>query len=137
MTVNRALNLYLSPWKRLSWPTDISKRFRDAMRGGLWSSFSAFGTGTLIRAEPNPDAGQLKGRGAVGVARRPLQVKPASDSWSAERGVSPTLAAPMLKLFTPPMTTDPGQSLNVFAPKHGVAPATSPLSYRQLKPTHG
>src|ERR1039458_3118777 len=43
----------------------------------------------------------------------------------------------MLTLFTPPRTTDPGQLLNESAPKHGMAPATSPLSYRQLKPTHG
>src|ERR1019366_7209962 len=137
MTVNRALILYLSPWNTLSWPTDMSKRLRDVMRGGLWSSFSVLGAGTCISAEPNDDAGQLKGRGAVGVARTPLQVNPASDSWSAESGISPTLAAPMLTLFTPPRTTDPGQLLNESAPKHGMAPATSPLSYRQLKPTHG
>jgi hypothetical protein len=72
MTVNRALTLYLSPRNRLSWPTDMSKRFREAMRGGLWSSFSVFCVGTFIRAEPKADAGQLKGRGAVGVARTPL-----------------------------------------------------------------
>src|ERR1039458_1872791 len=119
MTVTRALILYLSPWNTLSWPTDMSKRLRDVMRGGLWSSFSVFGAGTCISAEPNDDAGQLKGRGAVGVARTPLQVNPASDSWSAESGISPTLAAPMLMLFTPPRTSDPGQSFDASCPKHG------------------
>ncbi len=44
----------------------------------------------------------------------------------------------MLTFGTPPITTDPGQLLyGVLSPKHGDAPATSPLSYRQLNPTHG
>src|SRR5271170_1176140 len=44
----------------------------------------------------------------------------------------------MLTFGTPPGgMIDPGQSLLAFSPKHGVAPATSPLSYRQLKPTQG
>src|SRR5580700_5051133 len=142
MTVSCALTLYLSPWKwnRLSCPTETSNRFRDAMRGGLWSSFSVFGAGTLMRGGPNDDAAQLKGRGAVGVARTPPQVNPASGSSSAESGISPTLAAPLLTNpppGTPVIGIVPGQSLAAFVPKHGVAPATSPLSYRQLKPIHG
>src|ERR1700722_18871552 len=38
---------------------------------------------------------------------------------------------------TPVIGIVPGQTLAAIVPKHGVAPATSPLSYRQLKPIHG
>ena len=58
MAVTCRLTLYLSPWNRLSCPTARSKRFRGAMRGGLWSSFSVPGAGILTRVDPYCDAGQ-------------------------------------------------------------------------------
>src|ERR1039457_7698400 len=57
-TESRALHLYLSPWRMLSWPTAISKRLRAPMRAGLWSALSVPGGGILIRVEPYCDAGQ-------------------------------------------------------------------------------
>ena len=68
--VRRALHLYLSPWKMLSCPMAASKRLRDAMRGGLWSSFSVPAAGMLRYFDPYCEAGQrLFGLiGVVGVA---------------------------------------------------------------------
>src|ERR1022692_1499709 len=87
MAVSCALTLYLSPWNRLSWPIETSKRLRDAMRGGLWSSFSVPGDGTLIRLDPNCDARHVEGSAVVGVARTPLHINPAWNSWSALSGL--------------------------------------------------
>src|SRR5579863_3965408 len=86
-----------------------------------------------------PGIGMPAGFAAVGgAARTPLQVKPASNSWSALKGTLPTFDATS---ETEPVAGSvpilPGQVLNDSTPKHGVAPATSPLSYRQLKATHG
>ena len=54
----------------LSWPTPMSKRLRDAMRGGLWSSSSVPGAGIESRVEPYRFAGQRPVGliGVVGVA---------------------------------------------------------------------
>src|SRR5438876_9446686 len=87
------------------------------MRGGFLSSFSVPGAGMLTRVDPNCPAGHGDGKGVVGVACALPQNKPAWNSWS---GVSPLA----VRSTGPPSET-------------GTAPATSPLSYRQLKPSHG
>src|ERR1700675_3798857 len=116
------------------------------MRGGLWSSFSLLGAGTEMSVELNCVAGQTPpgigipaGFAALGgVACTPLQVKPASNSWSALKGTLPTFEATReTEPFAGVVPRLPGQVLNDSTPKQGVAPATSPLSYRQLKPTQG
>src|SRR5271167_1982715 len=95
MMFNCALHLYLSVLNRLSSPIARSKRFRGAIRGGLWSSFSVPGAGTLVSVEPNCDARQVKGSGEVGVACTPLHVSPASNSWSAVKGIRLAFAITM------------------------------------------
>src|SRR5439155_25381621 len=115
--VSWRLILYLSPRKRLSSPTVMSKRCRGATRGGFLSSLAVPGAGMLTRVDPNSAAGHGDGKGVVGVARTLPQNIPAWNSWS---GLSPLAA----RSTGPPSET-------------GTAPATSPLSYRQLKPTHG
>src|SRR6266446_7109907 len=87
------------------------------MRGGFLSSFSVPGAGMLTRVDPNCPAGHGDGKGVVGVACALPQNKPAWNSWS---GVSPLA----VRSTGPPSET-------------GTAPATRPLSYRQLKPSHG
>src|SRR5258708_38594190 len=92
------------------------------MRGGLWSSFSVPGAGIFASVDPNCGPGQELGRAANGVACTPLQVIPAWNSWSAVKPLKSTL-----KLG----------SLGTADVANGIPPATSPLSYRQLKPAHG
>src|SRR5690242_1645477 len=128
MTVRRALHLCLSPPKRLSWPMATSKRFRCAIRGGLLSAFSAPGAGTEARVERKIDPGhRLAPRDeAIGVparfaaeggaGREAPQTSPDWNCWSALRAVRSTVPEPSSK---------------------GIALATMPLSYRQLKPIHG
>src|SRR5450432_1718709 len=86
MAVRRKLTLYLSPRNMLSCPRATSKRFRGAIRGGLWSSPSLFGTGICSKVDPNCDTEHGLGRGCVGVARCDPQNRPASNSSSALRG---------------------------------------------------
>src|SRR5271156_5561013 len=116
------------------------------MRGGLRSSSSLFGAGTEMSVDPNCRAGQTPpgigipaGFAALGgAACTPLQVKPAANSWSALKGTLPTFDATRATVpLAGVVPRLPGQALNASTPKHGVAPATSPLSYRQLKATHG
>src|ERR1700758_1184815 len=130
--VSRKLTLYLSPLKMLSCPMAISNRLRAAMRGGFLSSFSELGAGTCNSLEPNCDTGHGFGKACVGVARSDPQNNPASNSWSA---VSGTPNESVMAIAGAPV-----ESVVVcaqFPPKHGVCPATSPLSYRQLKPNQG
>src|SRR5579863_8665502 len=97
----------------------MSNRLRDATRGGFLSSFSVplAGIDTLVAPVPPGLAPQLDGsllRGTVSVAKilsplGPLQNSPIAACWSPSKA-------------------------NAEA-KSGTAPATSPLSYRQLKPT--
>src|SRR5438045_4168486 len=91
----------------------MSKRWRGATRGGFLSSLAVPGAGMLTRADPNCPAGHGDGKGVVGVACALPQNKPAWNSWS---GVSPLA----VRSTGPPSET-------------GTAPATRPLSYRQLK----
>ena len=86
------------------------------MRGGLWSSFSVPGAGIFARFDPYCDGAQLV-RGCVSVGRWLPQNSPACNCWSA---VSPVKSTGV-----------------VVSVANGIAPATSPLSYRQLNPTHG
>src|ERR1700722_10659733 len=109
IAVNCRLTLYLSPRNRLSCPTETSNRLRDAVRGGLWSSFSVPIAGTLIRLVPNCDARHGEGSGALGVARTPLHVNPAWNSWSALSGLPKTSCKKTPGC--PPMVVDCGQSL--------------------------
>ena len=75
----RRLHLCLSPLKRLSSPTETSKRLRGAMRGGLWSSFSVPGAGIVTYLDLYSFAGQrrLGTDPIVGVANTPPQESPA------------------------------------------------------------
>src|SRR5215471_2347598 len=95
-----------------------SNRCRGRMRGGLLSSFSVPGAGMWMSVEPNCEAGQkpVVLIGVVGVAWTAPQKSPAWNCWS---GVSPEISTGL--------TPSP----------NGADPATSPLSYLQLKPTHG
>src|SRR6266478_862815 len=86
------------------------------MRGGLWSSFSVPGAGIFTRFDPYCDGAQVV-RGCVSVGRWLPQNSPACNCWSA---VSPVKSTGV-----------------VVSVAKGTAPATNPLSYRQLNPTHG
>src|ERR1700733_11395753 len=134
MTVNCALTLYLSPWKMLSWPRARSKRLRDATLGGLWSSFSVPGAGICksddpyCAAEQRPVAliGVPSGFDALGGgACTEPQNNPAWNCWS---GLSPETSTTVSLPLGP---------LAQLPPAHGAGPATRPLSYLQLKPSHG
>src|ERR1700730_17685168 len=116
MAVNCRLHLYFSPWKRLSSPTETSKRLRGAMRWGLWSESCVPGAGMVTRVDPYCEADQDVGSLVNGVARTLPQNSPAWNSWSAVKPLRSTA-------FTPS--------------PNGTEPATRPLSYRQLNPTHG
>ena len=98
----------------LSSPTVTSKRWRGPTRGGL-TSVAVPGAGMLTSVDPNWFPAHVVGKATVGVGCAPPQNIPAWNSWSA---VSP------LRSTSPPSET-------------GTAPATNPLSYRQLKPNHG
>src|SRR5580698_8512341 len=65
----------------------MSNKLRDAMRGGLWSSFSVPGAGILRSDEPYCDAGHRPFAliGVVGVACTLPQNRPASNCWSGVR----------------------------------------------------
>src|SRR5919201_5923737 len=100
------------------------------MRGGLWSSSSAPGAGIEMSVDPYCEAGhrfapRLEPIGVVGVARTEPQKRPAWNCW--------------LGLITDASTTVslPSGPLLQLPPAQGTAPATSPLSYLQLKPNHG
>ena len=86
------------------------------MRGGFLSSFSVPGAGIEISVDPNWAGAQLMS-GEFSVGRTLPQNKPACNCSSALNPVRSTGV--------------------VVSVANGTAPATSPLSYRQLKPTHG
>ena len=94
-----------------------SNRLREAMRGGLWSSFSVPGAGILTKEE-YCEAGHRPVAliGMVGVARTPAQDNPASNCWS---GVRPEKSTMLSVPFGP---------LPQLPPAHGMGPATKPLS---------
>ena len=74
--------------RMLSSPKERSNRLRGAMREGLWSSFSALGAVRVSSDEVNCETGQIPlAMACVGVARMPLQAKPAWASWSAVSGM--------------------------------------------------
>src|SRR5580658_7115725 len=107
------------------------------MRGGLRSSSSLFGAGTEISVDPNSRAGHTPPGNGIpagfaalgGVACTPLQVNPASNSWSALNGTLPTFDATRAREpLAGVVPRLPGQVLNASMPKQGVAPATRPLS---------
>src|SRR5215469_15844903 len=118
----------------LSSPAARSNKCRAAIRGGFLSAFSVPGAGMLITVDPYCDAGQRfapseeligtpSGFAAVGAcARIEPQNSPASNCWSGVIiDASTTVSLPAGPLLQSP-------------PAHGTAPATKPLSYRQLKP---
>src|SRR4051812_25477523 len=113
MAVSCRLHLYLSPRNKLSSPTETSNRCRAAMRGGFLSSFSVPGAGIEIRVDPYW-AGAHVVSGALSVGRTFPQNNPACNCSSA-------------------LNPDRSTGVVVSVAK-GTAPATRPLSYRQLKP---
>src|ERR1700741_1389865 len=99
----------------LSSPRLMSKRFRGAMRFGLWSSFSVPGAGIFMKVDPYIDAGHTLGpvpvlthvgsvdkedviREFIGGCVDP-QKSPAWNCWSAEMPFRSTA-------LTPAITTD-------------------------------
>src|SRR5579885_2402350 len=84
----------------------------------------------LIRVDPYCDAGQilvprLELIGVVGVACTAPQKRPAWNCWSG------------LMMDASTTESEPSGPLLQLPPAHGTAPATNPLSYRQLNPSQG
>ena len=105
----------------LSCPMARSKRWRGAMRGGLWSSSSV------------PAAGICHKRGTVlGVRTRSLAEVAMGVAWTAA-AKQPCLELLIWQSDTHQVHLDRCAVIG----RRGHDPATSPLSYRQLKPTHG
>src|SRR6266403_2856112 len=126
------LHLYLSPLKMLSSPTEASKRFLCAIRGGFLSSFSVPGAGMLSSVEVSCEARQGVGSGILGVAFTPLHASPASNSWSAVNPLRSIAGCPLSRV-----ETEAHPLLGSVRLKQGVDPAVRPLSNRQLNPIHG
>src|SRR5215471_14435638 len=131
MAVSCRLTLYLSPRNRLSSPMATSKRWRGAMRLGLRSALLVPGGAIETRVDPycvpghRPlgEIGTPRGFEALGAAARTEpQNNPAWNCWSGLRGETSTAVAVP---FGPLLQSPPAQ---------GTGPATSPESYRQLKP---
>src|SRR5271156_1118012 len=95
------LQRYRSPRKTFSCPITASNRLREAMRCGLWSLSPVLGAGILTRLELYCDTGHGVGRGAVGVALTPLQIRPAWNSWSAVRLLRSTAGCPLSNTEVP------------------------------------
>src|ERR1700740_1227984 len=130
MAVRRRLHLYRSLLlKRLSSPRLMSKRLRGAIRDGLWSSSDVPGAGVLLRVEPYWEAGKSI-RGVMNVGTADPQNRPAWSCASPSRPLRSTKG-------TPPRRNPPQTVLGFVRLKHGVGPATRPLSYRQLNAIHG
>src|ERR1700733_14844216 len=96
------LHLYLSPANKLSSPIEASKRFRCAIRGGLWSLSPVPGAGMLSKVDPYSEAGQGVGSGVVKLALIFPHVSPASNSWSAVRLLRSTAGCPLSKVDVGP-----------------------------------
>src|SRR5450631_1907947 len=100
------------------------------MRGGLRSSSSVPGAGIVTNEDPYCDAGHKLGPrleliGVVGVACTEPQNSPAWNCWSG------------LMIEASTSVSLPAGPLAQLPPAHGTGPATRPLSYLQLKPSHG
>src|SRR5438270_3282919 len=93
-----------------------SKRLRGAIRAGFLSSFCVPGAGILMRVDPNCAGAQLVS-GVLNVGTTFPQNNPAWSCWSAVNPVKSTGV--------------------VVSAANGTAPATNPLSKRQLKANHG
>src|SRR5580692_2297476 len=103
-----------------------------------------------MRVEPSPATSHVASAGPMGLeaAGFPPQVNPPWNSWSAVRGNPVTLLTKATwpcgsGVVVPGMTPTPPSAGDVenehvaVAATHGTAPATSPLSYLQLKPIQG